>query len=262
MLRSLWTAATGMAAQQTNIDVISNNLSNVNTTAFKKSRAEFQDLLYQTIRPAGVTNNMGAQYPTPIEIGHGARLAATTKSFIQGDVIQTNNTFDLVIQGEGFFQVQLPNGEIAYTRDGSLKMDGSGNLVTSDGYFIEPAVTIPAEATQIVIRENGEIMVGVSGNNELEHVGTIRLTRFANPAGLESIGKNLYRETEATGEPVEGTAGFDGYGTIGQGMLESSNVKVVDEMINLIASQRAYEINAKAIQTSEDMLNIANNLKS
>jgi len=261
MLRSLWTAASGMNAQQHTIDVISNNLSNVNTTGFKKSRAEFQDLLYQTIRPAGVTNNLGTQYPTPIEIGHGVKLSATLKSFEQGEVVQTNNPLDVTIQGDGLFMVQLPNGEMAYTRDGSFKLDSSGNIVTSEGYIVEPEIAIPQEASQIVIKENGDVFVTVQGQTEMTLVAQMKLVRFSNPAGLESIGKNLYRQTEASGEPFEGTAGLEGFGAIAQGMLESSNVKVVEEMVNMITSQRAYEMNAKAIQTSDDMLGLANDLK-
>ncbi|MFP4466743.1 MAG: flagellar basal-body rod protein FlgG [Candidatus Goldiibacteriota bacterium] len=261
MIRSLWTAATGMNAQQQNIDVISNNLANVNTTSFKKSRAEFQDLLYQTIRPAGVTNNLGSQYPTPIEIGHGTKLSATQKSFMQGEIVQTDNPLDVLVQGEGFFTIQLPSGELAYTRDGSFKTDAMGNFVTSEGYLVDPEITIPAETSQIVIRENGDVAVSIQGSSEMEIIGQLRLVRFANQAGLESMGKNLYKETEASGEPLEGVAGFDGYGTLAQGSLEASNVKVVEEMINMIASQRAYEINGKAIKTSDDMLGLANDLK-
>ncbi len=261
MLRSLWTAATGMKAQQTNIDTITNNLSNVNTTAYKKTRAEFQDLLYQTIRPAGVTNNMGSQYPTPIQIGHGVKLSATLKSFIQGTPVNTGGTFDMAIQGDGFFMVQQPNGELGYTRDGSFKIDGNGNLVTSEGYYMLPEVTIPSESSQVVIRENGEVAVSVPGQTEMQVVGIIKLVRFPNAAGLMSIGKNLYIESEASGEALEGIPGFEGFGTLAQGMLEASNVSVVEEMVNLITSQRAYEINAKAIQTSDEMLGLANDLK-
>jgi flagellar basal-body rod protein FlgG len=261
MLRSLWTAATGMTAQQQNIDVISNNLANVSTTAFKKSRAEFQDLLYQVVRPAGVTNNFGTQFPTPIEIGHGVRLSATQKSFLQGSAVETNNDLDVMIQGDGFLMVQQPNGEMGYTRDGSLKIDNMGNLVTSDGYFIQPELTIPSEAQRIVIRENGDVMASLAGATEMENVGQIKLARFANSAGLESAGNNLYVETEASGQPVEGVPGFEGYGKLVRGMLESSNVKLVEEMVNLITSQRAYEINAKAITTSDEMLGLANDLK-
>ena len=261
MLRSLWTAATGMVGQQHNIDTISNNLANVNTTAFKKSRAEFQDLLYQTIRPAGMTNSMGTQLPIPIEIGHGSKLSSTQKSFIQGNLVETNNPLDLAIQGNGFFMIQNPNGEVAYTRDGSFKVDGSGNLVTSSGYMLTPEVTLPPDTGAVVIRENGDIVISVDGQAEGSIIGQIRLVRFINAAGLESAGGNLYKETEASGEPVEGLPGIDGLGSLAQGQLEASNVKVVEEMVNLITSQRAYEINAKAITTSDEMLSIANDLK-
>lgn len=261
MLRSLWTAATGMTAQQTNIDIISNNLANVSTTAYKKSRAEFQDLLYQIVRPAGVTNNFGTQFPTPIEIGHGVKLAATQKSFMQGSAVETGNDLDVMILGDGFFQIQQANGEIGYTRDGSFKMDAQGNLVTSEGYYVMPEVTIPPEAQNVVIRENGDVYATISGATESELVGQLRTVRFANSAGLESLGGSLYQETEASGQPVEGMPGFEGYGKLSRGMLEASNVKLVEEMVNLITSQRAYEINAKAITTSDEMLGLANDLK-
>jgi flagellar basal-body rod protein FlgG len=251
-----------MAAQQYNIDTISNNLSNVNTTAFKKNRAEFQDLLYQTIRPAGMTNNMGAQYPTPIEIGHGVKLSSTQKSFTQGALVSTGNQLDVAIQGEGFFAVEQANGEIAYTRDGSFKSDGSGNIVTSDGYYVQPALTVPSDATAVTIRENGDVVITTPSQTESQIIGQIKLHNFINPAGLESIGANLYKETEASGQAVEGVPGVDGYGTLAQKYLEASNVQVVDEMVNLITAQRAYEINAKAITTSDSMLQTANNLKS
>ncbi len=262
MLRSLWTAATGMTAQQYNIDTISNNLSNVNTTAFKKNRAEFQDLLYQTIRPAGVTNNMGMQYPTPIEIGHGVKLSSTQKSFIQGNLVETGNQLDVAIQGEGFFEVQQPNGEMAYTRDGSFKIDGQGNVVNSNGYYLMPEISLPVDTTSVVIRENGDVIISTPGNTDTNIVGQIKLHKFINPAGLESLGGNNYKETEASGEAVDGLPGLEGFGSLAQKYLEASNVKVVEEMVNLITSQRAYEINAKAITTSDQMLGIANNLKS
>jgi flagellar basal-body rod protein FlgG len=262
MLRSLWTAATGMAAQQYNIDTISNNLANVNTTGFKKNRAEFQDLLYQTIRPAGMSNNMGAQYPTPIEIGHGVKLSSTQKSFMQGNMVQTGNQLDMAIQGDGFFAVQQSNGDIAYTRDGSFKVDGSGNVVTSEGYYIQPALTIPANTTNVVIRENGDVVVSVPSQTDTQIIGSIKLHKFINPAGLESLGGNLYKETEASGQAVDGTPGVEGFGTLAQNYLESSNVQVVEEMVNLITSQRAYEMNAKAVTTSDTMLADANNMKT
>ncbi len=260
MLRSLWTAATGMAAQQHNIDTISNNIANVSTTAFKKNRAEFQDLLYQTIRPAGVTNNVGAQYPTPIEIGHGVKLSGTTRIFEQGEAVTTNNTLDLMINGDGFFQIQMPDGSIAYTRDGSFKQDANGNIVTSDGYYMEPQMTIPSGTSSVTIRQNGEIDVAIQGQTNTQTVGQIQLVKFVNPSGLAAMGTNLYSETEASGEPTEGTPSLAGYGSISQGMLEGSNVSVVDEMVNLIAAQRAYELNARAIQTSDEMLQTANAL--
>jgi flagellar basal-body rod protein FlgG len=260
MLRSLWTAATGMTAQQANIDVITNNLANVNTTAFKKSRAEFQDLLYQVIRPAGMTNNFGTQFPTPIEIGHGVKVAATQKSFGLGSAIQTENDLDLMIAGDGFFQVQKPNGEVAYTRDGSFAVDGQGNIVTSEGYLLMPEVTVPSEKVAITVREDGDVFAKIS-DTETELVGQLRTVRFVNPAGLESIGNNLYRETEASGQPMEGIPNNEGFGAIERGMLESSNVKLVEEMVNMITSHRAYEINAKAITTSDEMLGLANDMK-
>lgn len=262
MLRSLWTAATGMAAQQSNIDTISNNLANVSTTGFKKNRVEFQDLLYQTIRPAGMTNSMGTQYPTPIEIGHGTMLSSTQKSFLQGALVATNNTLDVAIQGEGFFAIQNPNGDVNYTRDGSFKLDAQGNVLTSNGYFLEPPVTIPQDASSVVIRENGDVVITTPANTASQVIGTIKLSNFVNPAGLESMGENLFRSTEASGEAVDGVPGTGNYGTLAQGQLEASNVQVVEEMVNMITSQRAYEMNAKAITTSDQMLQDANNLKA
>ena len=262
MLRSLYTAATGMAAQQQNIDTISNNLSNVSTTGFKKNRVEFQDLLYQTIRPAGMTNSMGTQYPTPIEIGHGTKLSSTQKSFIQGALVSTGNTLDVAIQGEGFFAIQNPNGDVNYTRDGSFKTDAQGNILTSSGYFLQPPITVPTDASSVVIRENGDVVITTPTNTSSQIIGSIKLSNFVNPAGLESMGGNLYRSTEASGEPVDGTPGTQNYGTLAQGELESSNVEVVEEMVNMITSQRAYEMNAKAITTSDQMLQDANNMKS
>jgi flagellar basal-body rod protein FlgG len=251
-----------MAAQQSNIDTISNNLANVSTTGFKKNRVEFQDLLYQTIRPAGMTNSMGTQYPTPIEIGHGTMLSSTQKSFLQGALVATNNTLDVAIQGEGFFAIQNPNGDVNYTRDGSFKLDAQGNVLTSNGYFLEPPVTIPQDASSVVIRENGDVVITTPANTASQVIGTIKLSNFVNPAGLESMGENLFKSTEASGEAVDGVPGTGNYGTLAQGQLEASNVEVVEEMVNMITSQRAYEMNAKAITTSDQMLQDANNLKS
>lgn len=261
MIRSLWTAATGMAAQQLNIDVISNNLANVNTAGFKKSRVDFQDLLYQTLRQAGVAEAQGAQVPTGIQVGLGTRPAAVQKIFSQGDFQQTDHPLDLVIGGDGFFQVLLPNGQTAYTRDGSFKLDAQGRLVTSDGYPMDPEITIPAEATSVSVGEDGTVSITLPGQTNPQEVGNIQLTKFANPAGLMSMGRNLFSQSAATGEPVVDTPGANGLGSIKSGFVEMSNVKVVEEMVNMITAQRAYETNSKAIQTADEMLSTANNLR-
>ena len=261
MIRSLWTAASGMQAQTLNIDVISNNLANVNTTGFKRSRADFQDLLYETMRPPGVASSADTQVPTGIQVGHGSRSVATQKIFLQGDFQHTQNELDLAIEGNGLFQIMQPNGNVAYTRSGSFKIDGEGRIVTSDGYPLEPEMTIPTDTMAISIGTDGTVSVLQAGDTEPTEVGTITLARFVNPAGLSSIGRNLYLPTAASGEEVTGTPGQDGFGTIAQGYLEMSNVSVVDEMVNMITAQRAYEINSKAIQASDDMLQVANNLR-
>jgi flagellar basal-body rod protein FlgG len=261
MIRSLWTAASGMQAQTLNIDVISNNLANVNTTGFKRSRADFQDLLYETMRPPGVASSADTQVPTGIQVGHGTRSVATQKIFLQGDFQHTQNELDLAIEGNGLFQIMQPNGNVAYTRSGSFKIDGEGRIVTSDGYPLEPEMTIPTDTMAISIGTDGTVSVLQAGDTEPTEVGTITLARFVNPAGLSSIGRNLYLPTAASGEEVTGTPGQDGFGTIAQGYLEMSNVSVVDEMVNMITAQRAYEINSKAIQASDDMLQVANNLR-
>ncbi len=261
MIRALWTAATGMRAQQLNIDVISNNLANVNTVGFKKTRADFQDLMYQTIRPPGADSTATTKYPTGIQVGLGTRVAALEKIFQQGSFKQTGNPLDLAIEGKGFFKVQLPNGEIAYTRAGAFKLDDQGRIVTSDGYPLDPVITIPPDAIDISIGEDGTVSVLQPGNTAYTQVGQITLVDFANPAGLRAIGKNLFKETETSGAPIEGTPGQDQFGTIAQGYVEMSNVDVVEEMVNLIVAQRAYEANSKAIQTGDDMLQIANNLR-
>jgi flagellar basal-body rod protein FlgG len=261
MIRSLWTAASGMQAQATNIDVISNNLSNVNTAGFKRSRAEFQDLLYETMRPPGVTSAGDNQVPTGIQVGHGTRTAATHKLFIQGDFQHTQNELDIAIEGQGFFQIVQPNGDIAYSRAGNFKIDSEGRVVTPDGYLMEPEITIPTDATAVAIGTDGTVSVLQAGDSEPTEIGNIELARFVNPAGLSSIGRNLFVETDASGDPITGTPGEEGYGTLAQGYLEMSNVSVVDEMVNMITAQRAYEINSKAIQTADEMLQQANNLK-
>ncbi len=261
MIRALWTAATGMRAQQLNIDVISNNLANVNTVGFKRTRADFQDLMYQTLRPPGADSTTTTKIPTGIQVGLGTRVAALEKIFRQGSFKQTGNPLDLAIEGKGFFKVQLPNGEIAYTRAGAFKLDDQGRIVTSDGYPLDPVITIPPDAIDISIGEDGTVSVLQPGNTTYTQVGQITLADFPNPAGLRAIGRNLFKETDTSGAPIEGTPGQDQFGTIAQGYIETSNVDVVEEMVNLIVAQRAYEANSKAIQTGDEMLQIANNLR-
>lgn len=261
MMRGLWSAASGMAAQQLNMDVVANNLANVNTTGFKRSRVDFQDLVYQTIRPAGTAVAEGAQVPTGIQVGLGSHPAAVQKIFSQGDFQQTQNPLDVAIEGDGFLQVLRPDGTIAYTRDGTFKLDNQGRLVNSDGYTLEPELAIPAEATQIAIGADGTLSVSLPGQSEPQEVGQIQLAKFLNPAGLMSLGKNLYAPSGASGEAITGTPGLDGFGTLAQGLVEMSNVRIVDEMVNMIVAQRAYEVNSKSIQTADDMLAIANNLR-
>jgi flagellar basal-body rod protein FlgG len=261
MIRSLWTAASGMQAQTSNIDVISNNLANVNTSGFKRSRADFQDLLYDTLRPAGTSSGGGSQVPTGIQIGHGTRTVSTQKIFMQGDFQNTQNELDLAIEGQGFFQIVQANGDIAYSRAGNFKMDSEGRMVSPDGLLLEPEITIPLDAIAVSIGSDGTISVLQAGQAAPSEVGTIELARFVNPAGLQSIGRNLFIPTGASGDATTGTPGEDGFGTLAQGFLEMSNVSVVDEMVNMITAQRAYEINSKAIQAADDMLQTANNLK-
>jgi flagellar basal-body rod protein FlgG len=261
MIRSLWTAASGMQAQTLNIDVVANNLSNVNTAGFKRSRAEFQDLLYETMRPPGVTTAGGSQVPTGIQVGHGTRPVATQRLFTQGDFQHTQNDLDIAIEGSGFFQILQPNGEIAYTRAGNFKIDGEGRMVTPDGYLIEPGINFPIDTIAVAIGTDGTVSVLQAGQEIPVDIGNIELARFINPAGLDALGRNLYRRTDASGDAIVGEPGEEGYGTLAQGYLEMSNVSVVDEMVNMITAQRAYEINSKAIQAADDMLQVANNLK-
>lgn len=261
MIRSLFTAATGMAAQQLNIDVISNNLANVNTAGFKKSRVDFQDLLYQTLRPAGTAEAQGVQVPTGVQVGLGTRAAAVTRIFTQGDFQQTENPLDLVIEGDGFFQVLMPSGQVAYTRDGTFKLDAQGRMVTSDGYPLDPEISIPAESTGVSVGADGTVSVLLPNQSAPQELGKINIAKFANPAGLTSLGRNLMQNTAASGDAVIASPGENGLGTLGHGFIEMSNVKVVEEMVNMIVAQRAYEVTSKAIQTSDEMLNIANNLR-
>ncbi|MGE4555310.1 MAG: flagellar basal-body rod protein FlgG [Desulfovibrionaceae bacterium] len=259
MMRSLWTAATGMVAQQMNIDVRANNLANVNTYGFKKSRAEFEDLMYETMRIAGTVTAGGNQLPTGMQVGMGVKPVTVHKFFTQGDFENTGNTLDIAIEGDGFFQVDM-NGTDAYTRAGAFSLDSDGRIVNANGYALQPEFIVPPEAVNVVIAEDGTISAVDSEGNELA-AGNITTYTFINPAGLNAVGRNVYVQTDASGDPVEGTPGEDNYGTLSQGFLESSNVELVDEMVGLITGQRAYEMNSKAISTSDSMLQTAINLK-
>ncbi len=261
MIRALWIAATGMEAQNLNVDVISNNLANVNTVGFKRARADFQDLMYQTLTAPGTASTVQTTVPTGIELGQGVRPVAVQKIFSQGDYKQTNNPLDLAIEGDGFFQILLPNGDLAYTRSGAFKLNRDGQIVTSDGYPLQPEITIPENAESITIGSDGTVSVTLPGQTEASQIGQIQLVKFINPAGLRSIGRNLYMPTDSSGDPIIGNPGEEGFGTIAQGYLEMSNVSVVEEMVNMIIAQRAYEVNAKAIQTADEMLQMANNVK-
>ncbi|EGO64073.1 flagellar basal-body rod protein FlgG [Acetonema longum] len=261
MMRSLWTAGSGMAAQQANIDVISNNLANVNTTGYKKSRSDFQDLMYATVRAAGANSGEDTQIPTGIQIGHGVRQAATQKIYTVGNLQNTGNPLDVAIEGEGFFQIMMEDGTVAYTRDGAFKKDSDGRLVTSEGYLLEPELTIPDNATEISISPNGVVTAKISGQVDPQELGQLEVARFINPAGLENIGRNLLRETAASGTPVVSNPGSEGAGSIAQQYLEMSNVQIVEEMVNMIVAQRAYEMNSKAITTSDEMLSQVAQLK-
>jgi flagellar basal-body rod protein FlgG len=259
MMRSLWTAATGMQGQQLNMDVVSNNLANVNTSGFKKSRVDFEDLIYQTLRQPGAAQANGQLIPTGIQVGMGVRPVAVQKLFSQGDYQQTENQLDLAIEGDGFFKLLQGDQEV-YTRDGSFKLDNNGVIVDSHGYILQPQFTVPDGTTSITIDPSGTITALASDGTELAQA-QMTLYKFANNAGLYARGKNLFTPTPASGDPVEGTPGTNEYGTIAQGFLEMSNVSVVDEMVNMIVAQRAYEANSKAIQTADQMLQLANNVK-
>jgi flagellar basal-body rod protein FlgG len=248
-----------MQSQQLNLDVISNNLANVNTTGFKKAKIEFQDLIYQTYRAPGADQGNGNLLPTGLHIGHGSRPVATAKIFTTGEFTQTGEQLDIAIQGDGFLEVQLPDGTRAYTRDGALKRASDGRIMTSDGVQVQSGFQpIPTGTTDISISQNGDVTTrGSSGTQTFK----VTLVRFANPAGLEAIGRNLFRETPASGTPEIGNAGENGFGTMQQGYLEMSNVKVVEEMVNMIIAQRAYEVNAKSVQAADEMMQLSNNLR-
>jgi flagellar basal-body rod protein FlgG len=254
MIRSLWISKTGLDAQQTQLDVISNNLANVGTTGFKRARAHFEELLYQNLRQAGANSSEQTELPVGLQVGTGVRPTATPRMFTQGNLQNTGNQFDLAINGRGFFQVQLPDGTTAYTRDGSFQLNGEGVLVTAAGFQLQPSITVPPTATAVTIGQDGTVTATVPGQVQPQNIGTIQLARFINPAGLESRGMNLYVETAASGTPEANAPGLNGMGLLQQGYLETSNVNVVEELVSMIQTQRAYEINSKAIQTADQML--------
>lgn len=256
---ALWIAKTGLDAQQTQMGVITNNLANVNTTGFKRGRAVFADLLYQTVRQPGAQSSQDSQLPSGLMLGTGVRSVATEKLFTQGNIVQTGNQLDLAVNGRGFFQILLPDGTRAYTRDGSFQLSANGELVNSNGYALDPGITIPEQTQSVTIGADGTVSVLVSGESSPTEVGQLQLADFINPAGLQPMGENLFLETAASGDPQAGTPGEDGVGTLVQGSLESSNVNVVEELVNMIETQRAYEMNSKAIATTDEMLAFVTN---
>lgn len=259
MNEALWIAKTGLDAQQTRMSVISNNLANANTTGFKKGRAVFEDLIYQTVRQPGAQASQDTQLPSGLMLGTGVRVVATEKLYTQGNLVQTDNALDVAIQGRGFFQVLLPDGSSAYTREGAFQVSRDGQLVTAGGYEVQPGITIPDNAQSVSIGEDGTVSVVVPGGAGATEVGAIQLADFVNPGGLQAIGRNLLTETAASGAPQVGSPGLTGLGSLIQGALESSNVNTVEELVNMIETQRAYEINSKAIATADQMLQYANN---
>jgi flagellar basal-body rod protein FlgG len=260
MLRALYTAASGMEAQQTNIDTIAHNLANVNTSGFKSRKAQFQDLLYQNIRQAGASSTSTTEIPVGLQIGLGTKPVATEIVFSQGDFSSTNNPLDIVIQGNGFFQIRQVNGQTAYTRNGNFHMNRDGNIVTSDGDMLDPQITIPQDQVGITIGSDGTVSVQQAGQSQPQQVGKIEIAHFQNPSGLQNIGKSLFVSTQSSGDAVTGTPGENGLGTLLSGYVEQSNVSVVEEMINMIVSQRAYEANSKVIRTADEMFTQANNV--
>jgi flagellar basal-body rod protein FlgG len=246
-----------MLAQQLKIDVIANNLANVNTIGYKRSRADFQDLLYQTLQAPGTLNAAGQQLPGGVQIGLGVRTSGVQKINLEGDLQQTENQYDVAIEGEGYFQVLLPNGELAYTRAGNFRVNAEGTLVTPEGYRIQPDIAVPVDATETTIGADGTVSVVRPGQTAPEEIGQLQLARFANPSGLRAIGRNLHQETAASGAPNLGTPGDNGYGTLAQGFIEMSNVNLVEEMVNMIVAQRAYETSSRVISTADQMLQAA-----
>ncbi|NMW25201.1 flagellar basal-body rod protein FlgG [Rhodanobacter soli] len=259
MFSSLWVAKTGLDAQQTRMDVISNNLANANTTGYKSARASFQDLVYQNLRQPGGQTTEQTQAPAGLMLGTGVRVVGSEKLFTQGNIEQTGNSLDVAVQGRGFLQVTMPDGTIAYTRDGSLHMDQNGQIVTANGYAVDPAVSIPANAQSITIGSDGTISVSLPGQAATQQIGTVQLADFINPAGLQPNGDNLYLETASSGSPQIGQPGLNGLGTLAQGALESSNVNVVEQMVDMIETQRTYEMNSKAVSAADSMLQFLTN---
>jgi len=251
---ALWIAKTGLDAQQTRMAVVSNNLANVNTTGFKRGRASFEDLLYQTVRQPGASSSQNSELPSGLMLGTGVRVVSTEKEFGQGNLVQTGNPLDVAIQGRGFFEILMPDGSLAYTRDGSFEMNSQGQLVTSSGYELQPGITVPAETQSVTIGSDGTVTAQVAGSSTPQQLGTVQLSDFLNPLGLQPIGENLFKETLSSGTPQQGTPGLTGLGTLVQNSLESSNVNVVEELVNMIETQRSYEMNSKAISTVDQML--------
>lgn len=262
MMRALWTAATGMYAQQLNVDVISNNMANVNTAGFKKTKTDFQDLLYQTLKTPGTATASGSISPSGVQVGLGTNVVATTRLFSQGNFQETTNPLDLAIEGDGFFQIEMPNGELAYTRAGSFKLDSEGTVINSEGMSLSPGIVIPSNSIEISIGSDGTISTLNGDTNVVEVLGSsVQLARFSNPAGLKAIGHSLFTPTVSSGDATEAAPGSSGIGLLAQGFLELSNVSIVEEMVNLIAGQRSYEICSRAIQASDEMLQTANSIK-
>lgn len=261
MDRALKTAATGMYAQQLNVDAIANNLANVNTTSFKSTTVEFQDLMYQTLRATGVPDQLTGTPPAELQVGDGTVPSATTRNFGQGDITPTQNPLDFAINGDGFFEVRMPDGTEAYTRDGTFQISSEGNMVTSNGNLIEPGITIPQDTTSLTVGSDGTVQATVAGQSNPVTLGQLQLAKFINPDGLHALGSNLYQETVASGTPILGNANSTGFGTIQQGYLEASNVSIVNQMVKMIEAERAYELNSKAVQTADNMMQLADNLK-
>jgi len=259
MNQALWIAKTGLDAQQTRMAVVSNNLANVNTTGFKQGRAVFEDLLYQNVRQSGGLTSQDTELPSGLNLGTGVRIVATEKLFTQGSMLQTENALDVAIKGRGFFQILLPDGNLAYTRDGTFQRDATGEMVTASGYSVQPAITIPDGAQSITIGNDGTVSVQLSGQSSPSQVGSLETVDFINPVGLQPIGENLYIETASSGTAQAGTPGLNGFGSLVQGALEGSNVNVVSELVNMIETQRAYEMNSKAISTNDQMMQYLNN---